>query len=162
MLVHFNTLTDDSRVWIYQSARILTDQEVQQCLTQTENFINDWTAHQADLKAGVQVLYNHFIVIAVDRNYNEASGCSIDKKVNFVKQLGASIHADFFNRMLIAYLDGENITLTDMHQFAEAVKSGKLTNDTIMFNNLVTTIKEYHEGWKTPVKNSWMQQLVVS
>ncbi len=160
MLVNFKTLPNDSRIWIYQSDRILTDQEVQQCLIQTENFINDWTAHQADLKASVQILYNHFIVIAVDRNYNEASGCSIDKKVNFIKQLGTSIHVDFFNRMQIAYLAGEIIQLTDMHKFAEEVKSGKLSNDIIMFNNLVTTIKQYNEEWKTPVKNSWMQPLV--
>lgn len=162
MLVPFNTIPEDARVWVYQSDRRFDDNESKQCLLQTEKFINDWTAHQANLKAGVQVLFNRFIVIAVDSNYNEASGCSIDKKVNFIKQLGVQLNADFFNRMKIAYIDGDLIQVSDMHEFAEQVKTGKLSDQTIMFNNLITTVKEFNESWKIQVKNSWMHQLVAS
>mgnify|MGYP003490178575 FL=1 len=30
---------------------------------------------------------NLFIVFAVDETYNDASGCSLDKKMNFVKSI---------------------------------------------------------------------------
>jgi len=162
MLVSFNTLPATSRIWIYQSSRALTDAEVTQCLEVTSNFIHNWTAHQAGLKGGVEILFNHFVIIGVDENYNDASGCSIDKKVNFIKQLGTELQIDFFNRMQIAYLDNENVKLAGMHDFASRIKSGELSDDTIMFNNLVTTLNELQLNWKIPVRNSWMQQMVAS
>src|SRR6187399_3043794 len=107
MLVSFNTLPPTARIWVYQSSRPMTDNEVSQSREVTEKFIENWTAHDARLKGGVEILFNHFIIIGVDENYNDASGCSIDKKVNFVKQLGAEFQIDFFNRMQIAYIDHE-------------------------------------------------------
>jgi hypothetical protein len=33
--------------------------------------------------------------------------------------------------------------------------SGKLTPDTVVFNNLISTIGELNTNWKIPLKNSW-------
>ncbi len=162
MLVSFSLLPDTARIWIYQSSRPMTASEVALATELTEKFIGNWTAHEAGLKGGVQVLLNHFIVIGVDENYNDASGCSIDKKVNFIKQLGAELQIDFFNRMQITYLDNETVKLTGMHDLAKAIQSGSISDETIMFNNLVTTIGEFHQNWKVPVRNSWLHQLVAS
>jgi hypothetical protein len=162
MLVSFNTLPDSARTWIYQSSRHMTEAESSHCRAATELFVQNWTAHDAGLKGGVQILYNLFIIIGVDENYNDASGCSIDKKVNFIKQLGAELQIDFFNRLQIAYLEDEKIKLAGMHDLTGWIKSGKMTADTVMFNNLVSTVNELKENWRVPVSSSWMKQLVVS
>jgi len=162
MLVSYEILPVTARIWIYQTSRKLTAAEITNTIQATENFLQNWTAHQADLKAGVQVLFNHFIIIGVDDNYNDASGCSIDKKVNFMKQLGSTLQVDLFNRMQVAYIEKDTIQFAGMHELAGRIKIGELPHDVIMFNNLVATKQEFESGWKVPVRNSWMQQLVIS
>ena len=39
MLVDFNTLPEESRVWIYQSNRSFSDEELEQLKTQLDTFI---------------------------------------------------------------------------------------------------------------------------
>ena len=162
MLVPFNTLPATARIWIYQSPRPLTENEIAFTRDAAEKFIQSWTAHEAGLKGGFEIFLNHFIVIAVDEDYNDASGCSIDKKVNFMKQFGTELKIDFFNRMQIAYLENDAVKFMNMHDFTGKIKSGQLSDDIIMFNNLVATMSEFHQNWKIPVRNSWLQQLVAS
>jgi hypothetical protein len=162
MLVSFDTLPVTARIWIYQSARQLTDAQATYSKKAVEDFIGNWTAHDAGLKGGVDIKYNQFIIIGVDENYNDASGCSIDKKVNFMKQLGKELDTDFFNRMLIAYKVGDDVKLESMHVLADKIKNGLLDGETMMFNNLVTTKGELMENWNVPVKQSWMKQLIAS
>ena len=76
-----------SRVWIYQSDRKLTADEVVQIQMNLDNFTRSWTAHNNQLKAKAEIRYNRFLVLIVDESQAGASGCSIDKSVNFMKQL---------------------------------------------------------------------------
>ena len=160
MLVSFSDLPGTSRVWVYQSSRQLSDEEVGNIQHAAENFIGSWTAHQAGLKAGVLIAHHFFIVIGVDENYNDASGCSIDKKVNFIKQLGADLSVDFFDRMKIAYLENNEVKTMPVHQLTDAVKSGRMDPHTIIFNNLVTHKSEFLDKWNTPIEESWISQLI--
>ncbi|MBL0340479.1 MAG: hypothetical protein IPP71_05865 [Bacteroidetes bacterium] len=87
MYVEFDTLPGSSKVWIYQASGLMNDQQVETIFNEAKVFIETWTAHQAELKASVAMFLNLFLVIAVDESFNDASGCSIDKKVHFVKHL---------------------------------------------------------------------------
>jgi len=85
MLVDFNTLPDTARVWIYQANRSFTEDELAAVKIKLDNFIKEWTAHGADLKAGYDIKYKRFITIGLDQNLNTASGCSIDASVRFIQ-----------------------------------------------------------------------------
>lgn len=63
MLADFSTLPNNSRVWVYQCNRKLSDEEVAVILEKTTEFLTQWTAHGANLEAGFEVKYNRFIVI---------------------------------------------------------------------------------------------------
>lgn len=161
MLVPFNTLPESSKIWIYQSSRLMNDEEVQFIQNSTENFIESWTAHQADLKSGVQILFNTFILIAVDESHNDASGCSIDKKVHFLKEMEKQTGLELFNRMNFAYRTTDTeVCISPLSELNSAIQSGKLNYDTVVFNNLVTTIREMKQQWQIPLQNSWMMNFV--
>ena len=68
MLVDFNTLTDESRVWIYQANRSFTDQELEEIKLKLDTFIENWTAHGSDLLSGYKIKYKRFIVIGLNQN----------------------------------------------------------------------------------------------
>jgi len=156
MYVEFDSLPDTSKVWIYQASQFMDDSMTENIFAEARNFIESWTAHQADLKASVKIFDNLFVVFAVDESYNDASGCSIDKKVHFVKSMERQTGLNFFDRMKIAYLDNGSISLENMNKFSALVDSGKVSDATIIFNNLVTTKREFNTSWKTPFGKSWL------
>lgn len=147
-------------MWIYQASKIMSDEMVAAVEVRAKDFIQNWTAHQTDLKASVSIYHNLFIVFAVDESYNDASGCSIDKKVHFIKSIEEFTGVDFFDRMKIAYLDHDRIKLDQMNRFSSLIEDGTINTNTIIFNNLVTTLNEFRSSWKTPIANSWLVNVI--
>ena len=93
MLVNFNILPDDSRIWIYQGSRSFSKEELVEVQEKLNDFIEDWTAHGDELRAGYEIRYNRFIILALDQSQNGASGCSIDASVHFIQSLEKKISA---------------------------------------------------------------------
>src|ERR1700712_476692 len=79
--------SENSRVWVYQSDKQLSDADVIKLQVQLDNFTTGWTAHNNQLKAKAEIRYNRFIVLIVDESQAGASGCSIDKSVHFMQQV---------------------------------------------------------------------------
>jgi hypothetical protein len=148
-----------SRVWVYQSDRKLTDAEALQAQVYLDNFTKSWTAHNNQLKAKAEIRYNRFFVLIVDESQAGASGCSIDKSVNFMKQLEQEFGINLFDRFNLAYRDGEEVLSVPRQQFETLLKEGKITTETIVFNNLAQNVTELQTKWEVPFKDSWHIQL---
>lgn len=148
-----------SRVWVYQSDRKLTDAETLQIQVLLDNFTTVWTAHSNQLKAKAEIKYNRFLILFVDESQAGASGCSIDKSVNFMKQMEQQFGINLFDRFNLAYRNGEEILSVPRNQFEELLKQGKITSETIVFNNLAQTIADLQTKWEVPFKDSWHKQL---
>jgi hypothetical protein len=148
-----------SRVWVYQSDRKLTADETVQIQMHMDNFTRSWTAHNNQLKAKAEIRYNRFLVLIVDESQAGASGCSIDKSVNFMKQLEQEFGINLFDRFNLAYRDGEEVISVPRHQFEELLKSGTINTETIVFNNLAQNVAELETKWEVPFKDSWHIQL---
>ena len=156
----YKSLSDHSRVWIYQSDRKLSEEETTQIKIKGNQFITEWAAHGVKLQAAFEVFYNLFIVLFVDESEVKASGCSIDSSVRFIKELELEFQIDLFNRLNIAYKEGGEIEILPMSEFQRALKEGRLTMNTLVFNNLLETKGEFLKKWEVPVKDSWHKQLM--
>jgi len=161
MLVKFEELSDDARVWVYQSNREFTANELSEICSGIEGFIEEWRRHGDDLKASYQIKYNQFIVIAVDENYNEVSGCSIDASVNFIKNIEQKFSVDLTNKLNISFKDSSNINIVSMADFQKYAKEDKITSGTIVFNNMVTTKRGFENDWEVPAIKSWHKRFLV-
>jgi len=160
MLVNFNTLPEDSRVWVYQANRSFTDLEISEIEHKLNTFIENWTAHGNDLKAGFTIVYRRFIVIALDQDLNKASGCSIDASVHFIQQLEKEYHVDLLDKMNVSYRQGEFIAYKPLLDFKKMAKEKAVSKNTIVFNNLVNTLAEFKEFWEVPASESWHSRFV--
>jgi hypothetical protein len=67
MLVDFSNLPDDSRIWIYQSNRKFSEEEVSAMEEKTKVFLTQWTAHGANLEAGFEIKHSRFIVLGLNQ-----------------------------------------------------------------------------------------------
>jgi len=155
MLTKINELPDTSRVWIYQANRSLTENEISEITLKTTQFLENWTAHGTDLKAGFEIKYKRFIVIALDEDQASASGCSIDASVHFIQELEKEYNIDLLDKMNVSYKQGEYIAYKTLSDFRKMAKQRAVSKNTIVFNNLVNTLLEYKENWEVPASESW-------
>jgi len=161
MFTQYKNLPNNSRVWIYQSNREFTKKEIEIISAKAEDFINQWTRHGDDLKGSFTIKYSQFLVLAVDESFNNVSGCSIDSSVRFVQQLEKELQLDLMDKMNITFKDGENINLVKLSDFQQYAKDKKVTSETIVFNNMVTSKQDLESHWEIPAKQSWHKRFLV-
>ena len=155
MFVPFDTLPDTSRVWIYQANRSFSEPEVQEISKKLGLFVEQWTAHGADLRASFDIKYNRFITLALDQEMNVATGCSIDASVQFIQQLEKDYQVDLLDKMNVSYKQGEFIAYKTLTDFRKMAKDKAVSPKTIVFNNLVNNKAEYISDWEVPASESW-------
>lgn len=161
MLVNFESLSDTSRIWIYQSNREFSENEVEIIKFKIEDFIKNWQRHGEDLKASYQIKYNQFIILAVDEEFNEVSGCSIDASVNLIKQLEKEFNLDLTNKLNISFKVNNSINIVSLSDFQHYAKQGKINLNTIVFNNMVATKVDLINNWEVTADKSWHKRFFV-
>lgn len=161
MIVDFNQLNNSSRVWIFQSDKIISDEKIDLIKSELKTFLPNWSSHGKGLKCSFDIKFNLFIIIGVDSSVNNASGCSIDTLTNFIFEIQSKTNLNFFNRLAIAYKLNDKIYINSMSKIKEMIKSNEFFSDTIVYNNLVKTKKEYIDVWETLAINSWHKNLFI-
>ena len=160
MYVPFDTLPESSRVWIYQANRSFTDTELEEIKPKLEAFIEQWTAHGANLKASFEIKYKRFIILALDQKMNVATGCSIDESVRFIQQLEQDYNVDLLDKMNVSYKQGDFIAYKTLTDFRKMAKDKAVSPKTIVFNNLVNNKAEYLSDWEVPASESWHKRFL--
>ncbi len=156
----FQNFSDDSRVWIYQADRPFSSAEAQRIQVNLDRFTATWDTHGKSLKAAGKVMHERFIVLIVDESAVAISGCSIDKSVHLMQALGKELGLDLFNRLGLAYWQGEEIKVGHKSELKKLVADGNLSPDTLVFNNLISSKKELETSWQIPLSESWAARFV--
>lgn len=149
------SFSPQSKVWIYQSDREFTKDEVAEIREKLDGFTAQWKAHGHQLQAKADVLYNYFIVFIVDESTAGTTGCSIDASVRIIKGFEVDYSVDLFNRFNITYKVNEKVIVVNKEDFETLITIKKIRPDTIVFNNLVQTLADFETKWEVPFKDSW-------
>ena len=155
MYVSFNLLPPNAKVWIYQSDSNLSITDVELIEKEVKFFLNNWSSHNKEIESSYEIRYNRFLIIGLNENINSASGCSIDKSVNFIKNLQSILKVNFLNRLDVAYKIGNEINSISLLEFQNMIRENKLSKDSIVYNNMIDTKKLYLNNWETTIENSW-------
>ena len=155
MFVPFDQLPDHSRVWIYPSNRMFTPDELVSIQEKAQAFLEQWTAHGADLQAGIDLPYDRFIVMGLNESVQSASGCSIDSSVHFIKVLEQTFDITLLDKMNVTYRIKNTFDHIPLKEFRKKAKNKQFNSDVIVFNNLVLDKMEYDSLWEIPASSSW-------
>ena len=150
-----NYLPSDSRIWIYQANRELKAEEVNKISLLAQDFINSWTAHNQELKGSFEIRHHIFLILMIDEKHASASGCSIDKSIHFVQKIEKDFSISLLDRQIFALREKDKINLVKRKEFEAMIKSGEITEDTIVFNNLIQSKGDLQTNWEIPVRESW-------
>ncbi len=157
MLVPFNSLPPQSRIWIYQSDKAFTKTQIIEIEDLIIPFIEQWQRHGEDLKASYKIKYNQFIILAVDKQ-NEVSGCAIDASVHLIKNLEQKLGIVLTDKLQLAYRVDDAICNLSVADFKTQIATSSISRETIIFNNMVETIGALKTDWEIPLKQSWLNK----
>ncbi|MDC0463677.1 ABC transporter ATPase [Flavobacteriaceae bacterium] len=160
MLVDFDSLAENSRVWIYQSNRSFTKDELVDISEKLIVFLNNWVAHGLNLEAGFEIKYKRFIIIALDQDKQSVTGCSIDASVKFIQELEILYSVNLMDKMNVSYKQGDYVAYKTLTDFKKMAKDKAVSKKTIVFNNLVNSVGEYKQFWEVPASESWHSRFV--
>ena len=156
----YDTLPDTTRVWIYQSNRPFEEKDIPAIRESVQAFAQSWISHNRQLRALGDVLHRQFIVLMVDESQADASGCSIDKSVYFLKQLEAEYGVGLFDRMAFTYKEGDQVVTAPRDAFAQLYREGKINDNTLVFDTLVNNKGDFDRHWLKPLGQSWHKRMV--
>ena len=161
MYVNFNDLKKNSKVWVFQSSSEIPKLSLENISNDSKDFLDQLNSHGRNLKSSFKLIYNHFLIIAVENIKNEISGCSIDTITRFVKNLELKYNLSFFDRLIVKYKkNNDDIKSTSLNEFKTICKTKLIDDDTIVFNNLVKNIDELENIWETNIHNSWLKRFL--
>jgi hypothetical protein len=161
-LVPFDSLSDDSRVWVFAADPALDEDGSARMLALVDGFLSQWVAHGEPLTCGRYWRDGRFLVVGVDQDATAyASGCSIDglyrKLAEFEKQTGASL----LSRDRVFYRDGGGeVRGVSRDEFAELSASGAIGSDTAVYDTSISSLGEWRQRFELPASASWHRALL--
>ena len=155
-----DTMPAHARVWVYKSAKPFTPEERRSILERGAAFTASWAAHGAALDACVDVLHDHFVVIAVDEQQALASGCSIDKSVRLVQELERDLSLNLTDRMVVLYESADGIKACSVPDVENLIKRGELHADTVVHDDLVSTCGDLRTRFRSPLRATWLARFL--
>ncbi|WP_400192705.1 hypothetical protein [Hymenobacter sp. B81] len=157
MYVPFDQLPPEARIWIYQADRPLTDAELTSLEPALARFAAEWTSHGRTLRASAAFLHRQFLVVGLDEAVSEASGCSIDASVRFVRGLEEQLGLRLLAKETLAFLgaDGQ-VQLLERRDLRQAVAEGRLGPQTLYFDNTVARRGQLDGAWPAPAATTWL------
>jgi len=146
----------DSKVWVFQSDRQFTAEEVKSIKNELSEFKNQWAAHGIRLFSFVDLFFDRFIVMMADGSVVKICGGSTDDSTRFMKKLEKDYSVKLLDRQLLAFIINDKIEIVPMAAIGSKIESGEITGDTLYFNNTILTRQDLTDKWIVPVKDSWL------
>ena len=160
MLVNFDDLPDNSKIWIYQSNRKFYAQELDAIIEKTETFLNQWTNNDESIEASYQIKYDRFIIISADTSRLTLTVDAIDQSVAFILELQSTYDIELLDKLNVCFKQGEHVQYKDLKTFQKLVKNQSVSSKTIVFNNLINTKEELENNWEIPITDSWHNRFI--
>lgn len=156
MYVPFEELSSESRVWVYQANRSFTIEEEVLVSQALKKFCEQWAAHGQALKSSYKIDRNQFVIMAVDEDFHNPSGCSIDSSVGVMRHIHQATGIDLLDRSKVPFILNGNIELIPVQDLKQHFQQGTLRADTQTLNTLIATKADLEKKWEIPVENSWL------
>ena len=154
MLADFHTLPEESRIWIYAAEDALSNDQQNYILNLISEELKVWNAHKQPLTAGVEILDNHFIVVALDESKNGASGCSIDILQNIIHKIEKELSIPLMNRLnIFCKIEGEIVCIPFL-------KLGSMVKVDTLFYDLTILTKSDLNTYLKPISQGWCAHLI--
>jgi len=156
----FNQLPDSSLVWVYQSAKPLSQQEQKNILAIGNDFVESWDSHGTPIPSSIDVFKNQFVVVTADAQGVPLCGGSKDAQMRLMQQLENQLNISLTDRMIVVYKDNDALKTISFNEFKDLAQKGIINKNTTVYNNLVNTKGDFLTKWEVKAEDSWHKQFL--
>jgi len=161
MIIPFEALPPESRVWVFASDRALDGETEKRLLAETDDYLERWRAHGEPLRCARRWTDSHFLVVGVDPTTANASGCSIDGLFRTLKALEDEVGAQLVGGGRIFYRDAQGAPqAVTRREFTELARNGVVNAETPVFDTSLTSAGEVRSGFERPAGETWVGTLL--
>ncbi len=160
MLQPYESLSDESKVWIYPASRKFYKDEIEVIQNKIESFVIDWKKDDENFKCSYQFLYNRFIIIVAEDETSSVTNQDIDLLVGFILELQNSYEVELLDRMNFCFKQGEYVQYKELKEFKKLLKNKAISEKTIVFDNLIQTKEDLENFWEVPITESWYSRFL--
>lgn len=159
MYLEFEEIAAHARIWIYQSNRKFTQEEISWVKDRLKAFCEQWNTHGAFMPTSYEIKFDQVIILSVDESNLGASGCSIDSSVKTLREIEQRLGVNLIDQGKIGFLAEQNaLTVNSVFGIKESVLSGLLNPETLVLNPLVKQKADLENNWLIPAKESWLNK----
>jgi hypothetical protein len=160
-ILKFEELPDSAQIWVYGTDRELGSEAERRLLSAVDEFLAQWKAHDVPLHVARRWDEGRFLTIAVDKEREGASGCSIDGLYRSLKALESTLGANIVTSGLVYFRGrGGDIRAVTREEFSELAAKGEISGDTEVFDLSVATLGEWKVRFRSRAASSWHASLM--
>jgi hypothetical protein len=160
-IVSFDSLPDESRVWVFGSDRALDERDAGQLLAEVDRFLAQWKAHGTPLTCARDWREGALLTIGVDTTKENASGCSIDGLFRSLQLLERSLRTKLLGGGRVFYRDRSgHVHCASRDGLPILAATGEIGEDTPIFDTGLTTAREWRERFEAPARKTWLRELL--
>ena len=160
MYVAYNSLPENSKVWVYPSNRKFYPNEIEEIEVKIKAFIESWKSEDDNFKASYQFLYQRFIIFIVDVDTVALTNEDIDTSVSFILSLQETYDVSLLDKMNVCFKQGEFVQYKELKDFKKLLKNKALTGKSIIFDNLISIKQDLDNHWEIPIEESWYNRFL--
>lgn len=161
MYVPFENISDSSRIWVFQSSRHLVSSEIEYIKKELLGFCQDWSSHGHVLESSYLLQDERFIILAINESVHDASGCSIDKSVHIIKTIEQALGLNLLDKSLVTFVHDGVTKTVKLSELKAEIAEGFLTEQSIVYNTLVSNKAEFLSSFKLPAAETWLKKYFV-
>ncbi len=156
MKVEFKQLSSQAKIWIYTSKSKINEDQKAKITSLSDEFLFNWQSHDKPVAGYIQVIEDYFIMIAADDQGETLCGRAVDANVRLIKQIQEVTGLNLMDRMVVIYKHKGQLFTSDYNSIKKDLKLGKIDTETIVYNPMVSTIKEFNNSFEQRIENSWI------
>lgn len=156
MEVDYNLLTDEAKVFVYPSSRKFYPQELDGLQQEIQGFLSE---NFKDYNFHFKILNNRFLIFFIEGDKTIPIQL-LDKLADFILSLEQKYKVTLIDKINICFKQGDFIQYQDMKKFRTLLKNRSISENTVIFNNLVQNKYDFENNFETPLSESWLSHLV--
>lgn len=153
-------MSPQSKIWIYGLPRELSQSETDFCSQKLHIFIDQWQNHGTALAASFEILENRFIILAADASIASVGGCSIDKSVHLMQEIGQALQINFLERVVF-YVFENTIKTAKLTEIKNLVATQIIKANTLIYNTNCVDMADFNANFKIEAQKTWLNKYFV-
>lgn len=151
MLETYESLSDESRIFIYPGSRKFYPKELPVIKEKMSEFCRSFEG----VELSFEIKYDRFLVLVV----SDKTPLGLDHQnhmVDFIQGLETELNISLLDKVNVCFKQGEYVQLKEVGDFKKLIKNKGVSKKTIVFDLLINNKYEYEQFFEVPAQESWV------